>query len=92
MKVPKILMHIYRGFIVTMATRVDLIAARRSNLASPSVMLAPKEEKQKQTKNPLRKNNKKQNALNFKIKENGACGFVVCVPVAHLPKTNAFIG
>ena len=43
--------YIYRGFVVTMATRIDLIATWGSNSASPSVMLAAKQKPHKKQKN-----------------------------------------
>lgn len=74
----------YGGFIVTMATWIDLVAARSSNLASPSVMLAsthrnnenPEEINQifTQTKSTQLNNLRKSNDLLRKWKRNGLMG------------------
>lgn len=82
---------LYRGLVVTMATWIDLVAAGSSNLASPSIMLAPnKNPSRKSVKNPktLRKFlGKKKANESIKLEEEMRSN----VPVTHLPEIKAFI-
>lgn len=83
---------LHHGLVVTMTTWIDLVAAGSSNLASPSVMLAPnKNPSRRILKNPktLRKFLGKKNQANESIKLEGEMRSNV--PVTHLPEIKAFI-
>jgi hypothetical protein len=81
---------LYRGLVVTMATWIDLVAAGSSNLAPPSVMLAPnKNPSRKIVKTPIPYVNSQEKKTNESIKLKWDTRGNV--PVTHLPKINAFI-
>ena len=82
---------------MTMATGVDFIAARGSNLTSPTVMLASINNNAHKLKTEHKSKNKKDPVQNLQIehqnkrsdeKRNENQGFL---PIAHLPKIKTII-